>query len=756
MEDDCSDVITRGWCTLDASMRLSDHISQCKLDLMAWAGDRFRCLPRQIKQKMDLLNSLKTHDMLQVSTIDIQWLEKEVELLSSKEEIYWKQRSRANWLAYGDRNSKYFHACASRRRARNLISGLVSSHGDWCTDKSSMAEIVLDYFSNLFMSTNPSDQVTSQAIEHIVPKVNADMNATLCAQFSAEEVRKALFDMHPNKAPGPDGMSTFFFQKYWHEIGREVSLAVLEILNGGRQFADWNETIVTLISKIKNPMTMKDFRPISLCNVCYKIVARAPKNRLRPLMNKVVDEFQRFEALHWIRSRKKGFAALKLDMSKAYDRIEWIFLEQIMLKLGFAQAWVEKMMWCVRSVKYSFALNGEIIGSLHPSRGLRQDDSHVFFKATIEECDGIRQCLSLYEKASGQLINFEKSSLSFSLIQMSKKLQFRYLIERVVTRLQGWGHKPFSAGGKETLIKSVLQSIPTYAMSCFHLPKAIGEAIERECANLWWGMQEGKKKMHWKTWQSLYVTKCMGGMGFRHLESFNKALLAKQLWRIISDPESLVARVLKARYFKHQDIMHASLRTNPSYTWRSLLWSRNLLNEGLRWRSAHESLNSGNKRNMIIPLARWMRPQLDQQRLEVDAAVNEATGNYSIDGIVRDHAGHLLIAFGGKISKPLSVVHGELVAIQEGLRNQEEVVSEDNEQGGDRESQVDVDVKVKLRESGRGDVFGGCNGQLEWGKCGQVVKMSGEHARARVWRADVRERKSEVNVDKESSNGKRK
>ncbi|XP_075492592.1 uncharacterized protein LOC142530656 [Primulina tabacum] len=212
-EDECSDVIARGWCTLDASIMLSDRISQCKKALMAWAGDRFRCLPRQIKQKRDILNSLKTHDKWQDSAIDIQRLEKEVELLSSNEEIYWKQRSKANWMAYGDQNSKYFHACASRRRARNLISGLVSSHRDWCTDKSSMAEIVLDYFSNLFMSTNPSSHVTSQAIEHIVPKLNEDMNATLCAKFSTEEVRKALFDMHPDKALGPDGMSAFFFQK---------------------------------------------------------------------------------------------------------------------------------------------------------------------------------------------------------------------------------------------------------------------------------------------------------------------------------------------------------------------------------------------------------------------------------------------------------------------------------------------------------------------------------------------------------------
>ncbi|XP_075475623.1 uncharacterized protein LOC142507687 [Primulina tabacum] len=94
-------------------------------------------------------------------------------------------------------------------------------------------------------------------------------------------------------------------------------------------------------------------------------------------------------------------------------------------------------------------------------------------------------------------------------------------------------------------------------------------------------------------------------------------------------------------------------------------WSESLLRD---YQSAQESLNSGHKRSLATPLVRWTRPQVDQRRLEVDAAVNEATDNYSIGGTVRDHEGHILIAFGRKISKPLSVVHGELVATREGLR----------------------------------------------------------------------------------------
>ncbi|XP_073309898.1 uncharacterized protein [Primulina huaijiensis] len=233
----------------------------------------------------------------------------------------------------------------------------------------------------------------------------------------------------------------------------------------------------------------------------------------------------------------------------------------------------------------------------------------------MANCLAVHNCLVTYAKASGQLINFEKSSLSFSpntneqlaeniksalavpvvhahsvylglpaISLRSKKLQFRYLVERVAKRIQRWGNKTFSAGGKETLIKSVLQSIPTYALSCFRIPKSVCEEIERECSNFWWGVDVGKKRLHWKSWPALCKPKCMGGLGFRQLETFNQALLAEQIWRVISEPDSLVARVLKGRYFRHQDIMEAEMGSNPSSIWRALMWSRPLLAEGLCWK----------------------------------------------------------------------------------------------------------------------------------------------------------------------------
>lgn len=137
------------------------------------------------------------------------------------------------------------------------------------------------------------------------------------------------------------------------------------------------------------------------------------------------------------------------------------------------------------------------------------DDSLLFFRATLEDCAGVRHCLNLYEKASGQLINHENSGLSFrpnssadmidaikTMLSIpvvhehelylglpvcsmrNKKLKFLNLTERVSKRLQGWGRKIFSSGGKESLLKSVIQSIPTYSMTCFYVPKAICDKLK--------------------------------------------------------------------------------------------------------------------------------------------------------------------------------------------------------------------------------------------------------------------------------------
>ena len=116
------------------------------------------------------------------------------------------------------------------------------------------------------------------------------------------------------------------------------------------------------------------------------------------------------------------------------------------------------------------------------------------------------------------------------------------------------------------LIKAVAQAIPTFAMGCFDITKEICDQISMMICKYWWSNQDKENKMHWIKWEKLTTSKGEGGLGFRDIHAFNLAMLAKQGWRFVQDPNSLCARILGAKYFPNGDILSATARNNMSYT----------------------------------------------------------------------------------------------------------------------------------------------------------------------------------------------
>lgn len=121
-------------------------------------------------------------------------------------------------------------------------------------------------------------------------------------------------------------------------------------------------------------------------------------------------------------------------------------------------------------------------------------------------------------------------------------------------------------------------------MSCVKLPQGLCDNISGMLAKFWWGSTHLSKGMHWMAWDKLCFPKERGGLGFRNIRGFNQALLAKQSWRMLRSPDSLVARVFKGKYFAQTDILSAELGYRPSYVWRSIVWGKELLKRGLRKR----------------------------------------------------------------------------------------------------------------------------------------------------------------------------
>lgn len=182
-------------------------------------------------------------------------------------------------------------------------------------------------------------------------------------------------------------MPPLFYQHYWNLVGNDINQSVLNFLNTTSLPEHLNHTFITLIPKKNNPEYASEFRPISLCNILYKIFSKVLANRLKRILPKIIIEHQSaftksrlisnnilvtFESFHSMQkhSGKDDFMAIKLDMSKAYDKVEWPYLEAVMRKMGFNDQWIKLPMLSVTSVSYSMLVNGEAKGMIHPSRGI--------------------------------------------------------------------------------------------------------------------------------------------------------------------------------------------------------------------------------------------------------------------------------------------------------------------------------------------------------------------------------------------------
>jgi hypothetical protein len=210
------------------------------------------------------------------------------------------------------------------------------------------------------------------------------MNDGLCKQFSEEDISDALFQIGLLNAPGPDGFPAHFWQRNWGLFRDEVVRAVQTFFVTGVMPSEVNETSIVMIPKKKEPDDLNDFTPISLCNIIYKVFSKCLANRLRPLLQDIISPEESafvpgrlikynalvaFECIHTIQSgsaARSKFCSYKLDMTKAYDRVDWRFLEGFLAKMGFHSQWIQWVMTCVTTVSYSVRFNDNMLDSFFP------------------------------------------------------------------------------------------------------------------------------------------------------------------------------------------------------------------------------------------------------------------------------------------------------------------------------------------------------------------------------------------------------
>ncbi|KAA3477177.1 reverse transcriptase [Gossypium australe] len=340
------------------------------------------------------------------------------------------------------------------------------------------------YFFNLFESKGVGD------VKHILSRVKScisdSMNQILTASYIDAEIAEALKGMGPTKASSFDGFPTIFYQKFWHIIGKDTSEFCLDVLNHGHSLDEINRTQLVLIPKTANPINLKNSHPISLCTVIYKIIAKSVANRLQksefvPGRLIIDNVLLAYEVLHSFKNKRSGrkcFMALKLDMSKAYDRVEWPFIKGVMSKLGFADGFIDFIIYCINSVQYSILINSEEGLSFRSTRGMSAlmrlachkgkicgakvcraspsithlmfvDDCILFGEVSNRGISVLKEILRECEVCSRQCVNFEKSTVLNvrcsidpekylglpNMVGQKRKLAFQYLKDRLKQKI---------------------------------------------------------------------------------------------------------------------------------------------------------------------------------------------------------------------------------------------------------------------------------------------------------------------------------
>uniref|UniRef100_A0A803NYQ1 CCHC-type domain-containing protein n=1 Tax=Cannabis sativa TaxID=3483 RepID=A0A803NYQ1_CANSA len=509
-DPDSKAIISNVWSdshpSVDLISSFKNNLDACANRLQQWHFRKYGNMKNSIKkaqQQVSALNNASATSWDHVA--EIKKSESILDELLAHEEAYWQQRSRVEWLGLGDRNTKFFHAKASSRKANNKIKFLLDSAGARITSKDGMAAVIESYFAGIFQTSAMDVEALDATLLAIPQLITPAMNKLLLAPFTGSEVEDALRAMGPDKSPGSDG-------------------------------------------SVLPTRSLRQGCPLS------------------PYLFLIVSE---------------GFSRLL-----QYE-------EQLGNLNGFA---ITRRATPISHLFFA-------------------DDSLLFCQANEHSCMAIKRVLYTYHRASGQLLNPDKSVMSFSpnttlgmqlffrrQLNMSicecheaylglpafsgrnKKELFSGVKEKIWRLMQKWREQLFLAGGKEVLLKAVIQSIPTYAMSYFWLPITFCHQLASMMSNFWWGSNENGSKIHWRNWNYMCKTKSNGGLGFRSFIHFNQALLAKQAWRILQNPNSLLSQLFKSRYHPHNSFLEAHHGHSPFLTWQGILWGRELLQSGLRWK----------------------------------------------------------------------------------------------------------------------------------------------------------------------------
>nr|XP_027124187.1 uncharacterized protein LOC113740870 [Coffea arabica] len=552
-----------------------------------------------------------------------------------------RQKAAVKWLREGDANTSYFHSIVRQRRSSNFIARIKDEGGRWCDSEQLITASAIDFYAKLFTSEAACRGGFPEP-PFAVPAVDMECNGSLMAVPTAEEIREVVFAMEVNSAPGPDGFGVGFYQVCWSIIKDDLVAAISVFFQGVGQPRGWSSALLVLIPKVEGACQWRDFRPISLCNVNSKIISKILATRLNKVLPQIIAPWQtgfvpsrgitdnillaQEMAQDLDRRLKDPNLILKLDLEKAYDRVEWPFLLFMLRQFGFQEQVVDLCFRTFSNSWFSVLINGRGIHDLLLARESRfyistgsrvpylafADDIMIFTRCSTDALTAIKDFLAWYQALSGQKVNVEKSSFSpasgasadqLQLVQSilgfrEQRLPFRYLgvplvkgrircvhfdglLTKLRQRLFHWSSKMLTMGGKIILIRHVLSSIPMHLIQVLQPPKAVFVALGRICNAFLWDHSTTEKRVHWAAWERVCAPEEEGGLGFCSFEDRMRAFSCKLWWKL-RRKDSAWAEFMHCKYVKgvHPAIARVD---RPPASWRRLLEIREFAEKRIRW-----------------------------------------------------------------------------------------------------------------------------------------------------------------------------
>nr|POE76406.1 putative ribonuclease h protein [Quercus suber] len=522
-------------------------------------------------------------------------LTQEYNTVLHQEYLYWRLNSRIMWLNYGDANTKYFHIKTIQRRCHSRVVTLKDDTGLWLT-RESLSHHIHNAFKNLFQATSASRPLTSRTTRLCCPNSPFSTQAQVLTRIpQPEEILLTLRDLPPLKAPGPDGYHALFFQSNWTSLGPSIIQVFQDIFEHLTIPPSWGTTSLVLIPKVAHLELINQFHPISLYNTLYKLLSHIIVHRLKPCMAKAINPCQ----AGFVPGRRTSDNIIIGDPLSPYLFI--LCLERL-------------------SIKLDEAVRDKLIHPINFRTGVRLshlffiDDVFLFTRAITRDCKNLYRLLQNFRESSGQLISVNKSRTWFS-PRTPRRLKeqvvrilglpttvhigtylgmpifttrhttssYQYLVDNIRKQIEGWQAKYLSMAGRATLVKAFATSIPIYAMQTTLLPQKICHQIDQLCSNFLWGDTEHHRSCHTVNWETVTRPKEARGLGLSSTRHRNHAILMNQAWRLLSNPTSLWARVLKAKYFPHTTLFTSPRTSRGSHIWTALPIGAKLLFDGMRW-----------------------------------------------------------------------------------------------------------------------------------------------------------------------------